>query len=217
MQAIVLTPDGRISKYMQYGTVADTYSIRFSHSANVRDLEMAIEYGTLALALIPKDHVGRCTRLFSLGQYLLRRANLHENQQDLSQAIDYFRLAAELDIGPPTTRFQAACQWARLTSSQSLDGFQLAINLLPRIIWLGVTVQKRYESILSIGDIAVEAAAAAIRFRELDLALEWLEERRSIVWQQLMNLRAPFNDLRAVDQALADRLEAVARHLDRFE
>jgi hypothetical protein len=38
------------------------------------------------------------------------------------------------------------------------------------------------------------------------LRLEWLEQGRSIVWNQLLSLRTPVDALRDVDRALADAL-----------
>ncbi|KAG8720174.1 hypothetical protein FRC09_010016, partial [Ceratobasidium sp. 395] len=60
----------------------------------------------------------------------------------------------------------------------------------------------------------MEAAAAAIEQNRYDLALEWLEEGRSIVWSQILQLRAPLDLLYSVDIDLATAMEQVAFGLE---
>jgi hypothetical protein len=46
------------------------------------------------------------------------------------------------------------------------------------------------------------------------MALEWLEQGRCLVWNQLNSLRTPVDNLRAHDQNLAEELLAVSRALE---
>lgn len=59
-----------------------------------------------------------------------------------------------------------------------------------------------------------EAAAAAISLGKPNLALEWLEQGRSIVWGQILQLRTPLNDLHQRHPDAADELERVSRALE---
>ncbi|KAG8746069.1 hypothetical protein FRC10_006172 [Ceratobasidium sp. 414] len=86
--------------------------------------------------------------------------------------------------------------------------------LIPKLIWLGNTSDKRRGDIASIGDTTIEAAAAAIQFEAFDRAVEWLEEGRSIVWKQILQLRNPLDDLSTVDFSLATQLRQVAHKLE---
>jgi hypothetical protein len=56
-----------------------------------------------------------------------------------------------------------------------------------------------------------DAAATAISLEQYDKALEWLEQGRSIVWNQILQLRTPVDELRSIDPELADRLVQVSR------
>jgi hypothetical protein len=47
-----------------------------------------------------------------------------------------------------------------------------------------------------------------------ETALEWLEQGRSIVWNQFLSLRTPVDALRQVDPALADEFEHVSVALE---
>jgi hypothetical protein len=111
-------------------------------------------------------------------------------------------------------RFQSALDWARLTSATSLDGYSVAIDLIPRVAWLGQTISQRHRAVQSIAGIGNEAAAAAIAFGKFDTALEWLEQARSIVWGQLLNLRTPVDELHNVRPDLALDLVRISRELD---
>lgn len=66
----------------------------------------------------------------------------------------------------------------------------------------------------SVAALAIESAAAAISVKEYGMALEWLETGCSIVWNQMLQLRAQFECLSVVDPFLADRLKAAAQRLE---
>ena len=80
--------------------------------------------------------------------------------------------------------------------------------------WLGQTISQRHKAVQSIAGIANEAAAAAIALGKFDIALEWLEQGRSIVWGQLLKLRTPVDELHNVRPDLALDLVRISRELD---
>ncbi|CAE6502376.1 unnamed protein product [Rhizoctonia solani] len=88
------------------------------------------------------------------------------------------------------------------------------MELVPQFLWLGSTIEQRYGKLKTMGDFALEAASHAISLRLYDLALEWLEQGRSIVWNQILELRTPFDVLSAVDEDLARELQSVGRSLE---
>jgi hypothetical protein len=124
-------------------------------------------------------------------------------------------------VGPPTTRFEAAQTWITLASLQNheslLSAYECALNLMPLVAWLGLPIADRHQHLVKIGGIARDAAAAAISAGQYEKALEWLEQGRSIVWTQILRLRTPVDELREINQALADRLLMVSRLLDTGE
>jgi hypothetical protein len=90
----------------------------------------------------------------------------------------------------------------------------MVVDLVPHVVWLGSTIQLRYHAIRRIGDGITEAAAVAISFREGNLALEWLEQGRSIIWGQVLQLRTPIDELRARYPAEADKLISLSHALE---
>ena len=86
--------------------------------------------------------------------------------------------------------------------------------ILPQLAWIGSLVETRYSDIAAVGDVCAKAVSTAIAKNEYHSALEWFEEGRSIIWRQIMQLRAPVDDLAAVDPVLAAELKQVAHDLD---
>ena len=79
---------------------------------------------------------------------------------------------------------------------------------------MGQTILARYNKLTSLGTIASKAAAAAISAEQYDAALEMLEQGRSVVWNQLLQLRTPFDALHEVQPTLANDLLRVSKALE---
>jgi hypothetical protein len=78
-----------------------------------------------------------------------------------------------------------------------------------------IPIIDRHEHLIQIGEVVRDAAATAISFGQYDKAVEWLEQGRSIVWNQILQLRTPVDELRTVNPDLAARLVQVSQLLDR--
>ena len=78
-------------------------------------------------------------------------------------------------------------------NSQCLTDFALAIRLLSEVAGLEQTIHHRHAKLQFYGhsDLVGLAVATALRFNKVDLALEWLEQGRCVVWTQLNQLRTP--------------------------
>jgi hypothetical protein len=115
---------------------------------------------------------------------------------------------------------EAAICWAKLLnhvyhdSTSVLTAFGAALDLLTSIAGLEQTVQHRYTMVGDFLNIPAEAAATAFRLGRPDVALEWLEQGRCLVWGQQSQLRTPLDALHALDQALADQIVSVSSHLE---
>ena len=58
------------------------------------------------------------------------------------------------------------------------------------------------------------AVATALHFSKANLALEWLEQGRCLVWNQLNQLRTPIHNLHLKNPSLANRFTHVASALE---
>ncbi|KAG9086275.1 hypothetical protein FS749_003761 [Ceratobasidium sp. UAMH 11750] len=132
--------------------------------------------------------------------------------------MNFYRSAVLVKSGHPSIRLRASKSWAllsRLFDPSSLEGYMHCMTLLPQVVWLGSSVTQRYEHLMRhIRDLVTKAAAAAISLRRYDVAVEWLEQGRSIVWGQTLQLRTPFDDLYAIHPEMAQELQYVSQELE---
>ena len=212
--AVRLTPDGHSLKPPCLNSLGNSFSSRFDRSGQLADIEEAISALKDAVRLTPDGHADKPARLANLGDSCQRRFQRFRYHQDFDDSIAHYRLSATCLTGPPLIRLQSALRWARLTSATSLNGYSVAVDLIPRMAWFGQTISQRYKVVQLIAGIGNEAAAAAIALGKFDTALEWLEQGRSIVWGQLLNLRTPVDELHHVRPDLALDLVRISRALD---
>ena len=76
------------------------------------------------------------------------------------------------------------------------------------------TILKHHTNLLDISDLVTSAVACAFKFRRPDLALEWLEQGRCLIWNQLNNLRSPLDLLSAHNEEIASDMLRVSRALE---
>ncbi|KAG8791483.1 hypothetical protein FRC12_009073 [Ceratobasidium sp. 428] len=209
---------GHPDKPTQFNNLGVSYRSRFERFGELDDINMAIDCERQATLLLPKGHPDEPMWLMNLSISYYNRFELSNDTNDLRDSIDCSMRAARSSTGSSFLRFQAACTWALLSadysSSSQLDAYGQAISLLPQVVWLGKPTEGQYKSVASIDSIALESALAAIGMKKYDLALEWLEEGRSIVWNQMLQLRTPLDYLSTIDKSLAEELRLVSLELE---
>ncbi|KAG8717962.1 hypothetical protein FRC09_013358 [Ceratobasidium sp. 395] len=173
-----------------------------------------------SLALLPEGHSARAGILYTMGCLVESQYQDHTaDPNDLVRSISLYKSAALSTSGDGARLLRAAQRWARATAlrdgSPSLEAYGRVMSLVSRVVWLGTTVFERYEKVPAVSHIVMEAVGAAISHGKHGLALEWLEEGRCIVWNQIALLRTPAHGLHQINPALAIELEQVARRLDR--
>ncbi|KAA1473540.1 hypothetical protein DENSPDRAFT_780272 [Dentipellis sp. KUC8613] len=221
-RAIELTGDDEVNKPMYLTNLGASLTERVRRSGNTNDVDEAIAVHLKAVELTPKGHAEEPGHLINLGMSLAHRYGLSGDAPDAEGALAAYKSAAiGKSIARDTVRINAALQWARLCitthapDSTTLCAFATVFDHIPRLIWLGIGIQHRYEKLSIVGETVNEAVAFAIGVGEMDTAIQWLEEGRCIVWNQILQLRSPLDDLKKIDRELADELEAVSHLLDR--
>jgi hypothetical protein len=129
-----------------------------------------------AVCLTPDGHHEKPAILNNLGESLRARLSHHHDDATFAHAISAYSQSAKSSSGLPSRRFTAARMWTTLCfsvhSNETIDAYSALIDLLPRVVWLGRTVEQRYGDLSRIGDAVTDAAAAAIHLGKFDLALE---------------------------------------------
>ncbi|CAE6340538.1 unnamed protein product [Rhizoctonia solani] len=220
VQAVSLTADGHPDMSAWLQNLSSSLNLRYYRTGNIDDIEKAIEYQTKAVDMIPEYHMSRPALLSVLGDALALRhlATDQPKRGKRDDAINAFRTAALSTVGSPHHRFTAAYKWAQMLLLQEespLEAYRVAFTLVPQVVWIGKSIDQRYEDVTSISHLTSAAVSSAIAEREYMLALEWFEAGRLIVWGQMLQLRTPLDELRAADQSLAEKVEKVAHELDR--
>ncbi|CAE6361262.1 unnamed protein product [Rhizoctonia solani] len=217
-QAHSLTPTSDPSLAWQLSNIGALFYARYERIGSLDDLNQAIEYHERAYVATPDQHPDITLILLYLGRCYKQRFQSLSEQDSLNKALDYFSRGAS-SSGYPISRLEAALDWARLCAESGtpnqLHGYQAAIQLIPEVIWVGVTVDERYRTLGRLSNIATEAASAAIASNQLELALEWLEQGRSVVWNQTLLLQSPLDELRESFPSLADKLQGLGNALYR--
>lgn len=203
--------------------LASSYASRFRASAELQDLDEAIRRHKDVMDYFnsSSDDPRRQCAATQLANALKQRHDVKDDPEDLDEAIANYRIAAMSAYGVPWTSFLAARNWARTarargdSSAVVLQAYSAAVELLPRVVWIGHAVADRHRQLIAIGgSMTTEAVAAAIEEGEHCLAVEWLDQTRAILWGQQMRLRSSLDELRAVAPGLATELDRVSRALD---
>ncbi|KAI0083313.1 CHAT domain-containing protein [Irpex rosettiformis] len=226
-KAVILAPEGYPNKPTLLYNLGNSLQIRFHKSGNLQDMEEAIRCSTQSVELLPKNHAELARILRSLGiLYETRLRSPHAQFDDATHAMDVYLEAMQCTNSHPLEQLRACDQYAILLSEFShlfatppqltlLDAYKHALGLVPQCIWLGNNVRGRYtsEELPVIGVVVNNAVTAAISAGEYGLALEWVETGRAVVWSQVLQLRAPLDDLRRLHPQLANDLDHVSQTL----
>ncbi|KAF8132353.1 TPR-like protein [Boletus edulis] len=216
--AVQLTPDGHPDKPGYLNNLGNSFITRFERLRELRALENAILTQRDAIHLTPDGHPDKPGRLNNLGLSFSARFERLGELRDLEHAISLYSHAASVPIGPITVRFRASRNWIscarRIRHPSLLRAHSIAINLLPRLAWIGLSLTHRYAELKGGADVVREAAAAALDSGFPELAVEWLEQGRSIVWGELLQLRGSYEQLSSAHPDHTRRLRELSAALD---
>ncbi|KDR74208.1 hypothetical protein GALMADRAFT_70977 [Galerina marginata CBS 339.88] len=217
-KAIELTPNGHARILSHLLSLSNSLMYRSQHTTDPKHIDESISTHQKALELMPEGHPDKSSLLVCQGRSLLLRFERNGDLRDLENTISNLRLAASYSFGRPSVRLEAAKTWANLCQKhdppQSLEAYDVAIQLVSLVAGVEHTIEKRHEKLTDISTLSVAAASTAVSLGMYETALEWLEQGRCIVWSQINSLRSPLDDLREYDEALADRLYRISRSLE---
>ncbi|KAF8129538.1 CHAT domain-containing protein, partial [Boletus edulis] len=216
--AVLLTPDGHPDKPIRLNNLGLSFIARFERLGELSDLEDGISTLRDAVVLTPHGHPHKPSCLNDLGHSFRARFNRLGELSDLEDAISLYSHSASLPIGPSSVRFRASRIWIlcarRICHPSLLRAYSIAINLLPQLAWIGLSLTHRYAELKQAADVVREAAAVALDSGFPELAVKWLEQGRSIVWGELLQLRGSYEQLSSAHLVHAHRLRELSAALD---
>ncbi|KAG8728708.1 hypothetical protein FRC11_010367, partial [Ceratobasidium sp. 423] len=216
-RALILTPEGHPDLSRRHADLGVSYTDRFKRRHEFNDLEKAIEHHSRAIALTPDGHPALSDRYYNQAQSLFLQSQHTGDSSHMNQVLNYFRQASKLSSGAPRNVFQHALKWANLAANHNslncIEAYHVTMSLLPQFIWLGSSTTQRYQDLSTARNLALQAASAAILHSDPQLALEWLESARCVVWNQSLMLRSPLDHLHSSYADLASRLKSLSKQL----
>jgi len=219
-RAVELIPKDDPSIPSQLNNLGAAFHIRFLRTKNPTDISEAILRQERAIHLTPANHGNLPGLLKNLGLFLEDRFELTGDPADIKSAVTTYKLAASSVTGPPSDRLKAAIIWATASKrmedhqSETLDAYKTAIELVSQVAGMEYTIGLRHRILVDTPDLSNAAAATAFALGKPKTALEWLEQGRCLVWNQLNNLHTPLDDLASFDSNLADDLSRISQGLE---
>jgi hypothetical protein len=216
---IHLTPEDHPDKPLVLGNFGNSLLARFERLGDLGDLDKSVSMLNDVVCLTPDGHPDKPSQLIHLGNTLMQRFQKLSIESDLDNAILHFSVAACSKTGPTHVRFHASTIWAQSKRIQedfatAMDAYRIAMNLVPELAWLGLSVSDRHHHLLEASEMVRDAAAVAIISGHYSQAVEWLEQGRSVIWNQVLNLRTPTDLLKKSHPRLADQLLSLSFKLD---
>ncbi|TFK27621.1 hypothetical protein FA15DRAFT_754188 [Coprinopsis marcescibilis] len=218
--AVNMAPTGYPGLHRFLDILGTAYLGRYSSTSDPADAEKAINAQQRALSVIPPNHAQRPKELISLGNSYLSRFMKAGSQDDLNASLFHFKTAALSDIGRPSARLEAAFSWATglhrfsPASPELLDSYGAAVRLMSLAAGLGHTIDTRHVQLANWFNITLHAAAAACSAKRPDKAVEWLDQGRCLVWNQLKLLRTPLLELQERHPTHAEQIKSIAKQLE---
>ncbi|KAJ7474993.1 TPR-like protein [Mycena latifolia] len=216
--AVGLTPEGHPAKPLQLHGLANSLLTRFEQHGNLNDLNESVSISKAAVSLTPEGHPDKASLLHNLGNCLHHRFNRLKDPHDCEEMLLQYSHAASSPTGSARTRFQASAMWAHYAQihqpSSILPAYTIAVDLVPKLAWLGLSISDRHHRLLEAGPIVRAAASTAIEAHQYSKAVEWLEQGRSVIWGQFLTLRTPVDDLHITHPKLAAELVSISNLLE---
>ncbi|KAJ7921301.1 CHAT domain-containing protein [Mycena leptocephala] len=216
--AVQLTPDGHPDKPSRLNNLGKSLFRRFKWLGDLSDINKSVLIFEDAVQLTPDGHPDKPLFLNNLGNSLLGRFEQLHDPEDSQQLLLHYTSAACSTTGSASIRFDAATSWVKHAQdhqpSSILHAYATAIELLPELAWLGLSITDRHHRLLQAGQVVRDAASAAISVHDYQKAVEWLDQGCSVIWGQLLNLRTPVDELRKSHPDLADLLVTLSTSLE---
>ncbi|VDC05882.1 unnamed protein product [Peniophora sp. CBMAI 1063] len=220
-RAIELAQDGHPDLFLRYNSMAICLRSSFILNGEASTLKSAIDLWQKAADTSPEGHPFLTAILFNLGDAQLQLFELTQTLDDFTALIDSFERSTTHTSGSPSLRFQSARRCALILSSypafsspeRVLAAYSRLFAILPEVVWLGYSIERRYQESSELGELVAAGVAAAIAFGATPLAVEWLEAGRALIWSQILSLRTPVNELEDAHPKLARSLRDLQQRL----
>ncbi|MGW4446763.1 CHAT domain-containing protein [Streptomyces sp. NPDC004682] len=157
-----------------------------------------------------------------LQSYASALRTLHLVDEDpavLRAAEDAYRQVARIEALPAARRVLAAYDWGAAAADggrweEALEGFELALALLPFSITRRLARDDQEHELISVQGLAADAAACAVQLGRPEHAVLLLEQGRGVLLGQAIAERSEWERLRAEHPLTAERFTHLRRLIE---
>ncbi|TEB19523.1 hypothetical protein FA13DRAFT_347552 [Coprinellus micaceus] len=216
-KTVELTPIEDPDFPARLSTLADCLHARFDHANDPRDIQEALAVMSRAITLVPDRHAAiKTSYQAGLAELYHCRYTETEIAEDQEETLEIWEHVLSSPFLSPRERLETAVRFSRhcINATKIIAAFDSAVDAATLVVGLDRTVAQRYSHIQGFSEMPLEGAAVACRFDRPDKALEWLEQGRCHVWNQLNTLRTPLEALLKHDPVLATEISSVSKRLE---
>jgi hypothetical protein len=157
--------------------------------------------------------------LSNLGAALHARFEITGDLRAQAEAYQSWRDALDVTSASSSERLSAASQWGTAAARHAVadaaeSAYACAVRLLPLVAWRGLRRSAQEDQLSRWPGLGSDAAAWAIRAAHPELAVELIEEGRSVLWMQLLQTRSDLDDIRSTRADVAARLAYLHSELE---
>ncbi|MBY8840424.1 CHAT domain-containing protein [Streptomyces sp. SP2-10] len=216
--AVEATPHGHPSLPVHLGNLGAVLRARYESTGAAADLDETVALLRAAVAACAIGHPSRTVPLANLGNALRLRHEHTRDPYDAAEGRQALWAAAAPPAASPLVRLRAAWAYAEAArqdddTAEALKGFELAVELLPRIAPPSVARNDREHRLGWYAGLGSEAAAAALDAGCPERALELLEQARGILLAEALTAHREMRELAAHDRVLHTRFQRLRNAL----
>ncbi|KAF8992887.1 CHAT domain-containing protein [Cyathus striatus] len=218
------TPDHPEFPLVVLNLAAALYN-RFELTRDITDLHSLTDLYFIAMQKLPKAHPDWSNIIYEIAhKYLIIcRMSPRTDREYLEEAaFGLMEEATEHPTTPPIRRFTTALHWVQYAHKHEhrshLLAYKHCLTALERCLVFAPSIEAQQALLSSVvpKSLASDAAFSAISEGRMDLAVEFLEQGRAILWARLNGYRHSLQEVRSVSPEAADRLENVTASIESF-
>ncbi|KAF9463817.1 TPR-like protein [Collybia nuda] len=217
-EALTLSPYSHPNRSNSLNNLALVLQIKYKQLMEIQYLEKAITLHEQALDSCPPNSPERSMFLYNLGWIFYTKYIALGKTEDLEQSLTYYKQAAFSINSSLLHRFIAAKQWAHISQwyniSSALPAYTLALDLQQQHLALLPSLVSQQGLIEKSSQLSVDAAACALSTSTPEVAVELLEQGRSILWSKIQGYRKHFDEILEVAPHLAQEFQNISHQLE---
>lgn len=221
--ALAVVPVGHPHWASIASSLSNAMLSRFELTGDLGDVDAAVSAGRGAVRASQTDDPGLAVRLSNLGLALHTRYEHTGGSADLDDAANVWAQASSSLPAPAIVRLRAARRRGEAIAfahgaAAALPAYLEAVDLLPLVVWRGVSSHEQQQSLrTNASALARQAAGCAIAAGQPEVAVQLLEAGRGVLWGNLLDMRTDFARLADIAPELASELTECRSVIDQIE